>query len=94
MSALPARTTTSDGYGKRHRDVPGGYDPSADLPLVSHKAYKSEMGLLQIELVSLQRHVISHGDKILIVLEGLEAAGKVGNIKRIVERFSPRDTPD
>ena len=47
---------------------------------------------LQIELVKLQRHFIACDDKILILLEGRDAAGKDGLIKRIVEHLSPRET--
>lgn len=47
---------------------------------------------LQIELVKFQRHLIRHGDRVLILLEGRDAAGKDGTIKRIVEHLSPRDT--
>ena len=48
--------------------------------------------MLQIELVKLQRHFIDYGDKILVVLEGRDAAGKDGIIKRIVQHLSPRET--
>jgi polyphosphate kinase 2 len=47
---------------------------------------------LQIELVKVQRHVIKHGHKVLIIFEGRDAAGKDGTIKRIVEHLSPRET--
>jgi polyphosphate kinase 2 len=46
---------------------------------------------LQVELVAMQRHVIKHGQKILIILEGRDGAGKDGTIKRITEHLSPRD---
>jgi polyphosphate kinase 2 len=46
---------------------------------------------LQIELVKLQRHVIARGQKVLIILEGRDGAGKDGTIKRITEHLSPRD---
>ena len=54
--------------------------------------YGSDLERLQIELVKLQRHVIAHNDKILIVVEGRDAAGKDGLIKRFVEHLSPRET--
>jgi polyphosphate kinase 2 len=59
---------------------------------ISHKAYKAELHDLQIELVKLQRHFIKHNDKILVLLEGRDSAGKDGSIKRIVAHLSPRDT--
>jgi polyphosphate kinase 2 len=54
--------------------------------------YKDELKRLQIELVKLQRHFINCADKILVLLEGRDAAGKDGTIKRIVEHLSPRET--
>lgn len=54
--------------------------------------YKKTLNALQIELVKFQKHLISHGDRILIILEGRDGAGKDGAIKRIIENLSPRDT--
>lgn len=48
--------------------------------------------MLQIERVKLQRHFIACGDRILVILEGRDAAGKDGSIKRIVDHLSPRQT--
>ena len=56
------------------------------------KDYKDSLHQLQIELVKLQRHFIQCDDKILIIFEGRDAAGKDGTIKRIVEHLSPRET--
>ena len=58
----------------------------------ARKEYKAQLRLLQIELVKLQRHFIGCGDKILVLLEGRDAAGKDGSIKRIVKHLSPRET--
>jgi polyphosphate kinase 2 len=54
--------------------------------------YRESLRALQIELVKLQRHMIEHDYKILVLLEGRDAAGKDGAIKRIVEHLSPRET--
>lgn len=59
---------------------------------ISKEEYKAELRMLQIGLVKLQRHIISHKHKVLIILEGRDAAGKDGTIKRIVEHLSPRET--
>jgi polyphosphate kinase 2 len=56
------------------------------------KRYKSALRGLQIELVKLQRHFIGCGDRILVIVEGRDAAGKDGVIKRIVAHLSPRET--
>ncbi len=54
--------------------------------------YEDSLHALQIELVKVQRHVIKHGHKVLVIFEGRDAAGKDGTIKRIVEHLSPRET--
>lgn len=54
------------------------------------KVYKETLTALQIELVKLQRQVIADGDRILIILEGRDTAGKDGAIKRITEHLSAR----
>ena len=65
---------------------------SKQVPSISNKDYKDTLGKLQIELVKLQRHFIECNDKILIILEGRDASGKDGTIKRIVQYLSPRET--
>jgi polyphosphate kinase 2 len=54
--------------------------------------YRKTLHILQVELVKLQKHFIQCNDKILVLLEGRDAAGKDGVIKRIVEHLSPRET--
>ncbi len=62
------------------------------VPSISKKAYKDTLRRLQGELVKLQRHFIKCNDRILIILEGRDASGKDGTIKRIVQHLSPRET--
>ncbi|MDT8399477.1 MAG: polyphosphate kinase 2 [Pseudomonadales bacterium] len=59
---------------------------------LSRTAYKKELHRLQIELVKLQRHIISHDHRILVIFEGRDASGKDGVIKRIIQHLSPRET--
>jgi len=47
---------------------------------------------LFIELVKLQKEIISSNLKLLVILEGRDAAGKDGTIKRIIKHLSPRET--
>jgi polyphosphate kinase len=47
---------------------------------------------LYIELVKLQKEIISSDLKLLVILEGRDAAGKDGTIKRIIRHLSPRET--
>jgi polyphosphate kinase len=54
--------------------------------------YRRELHELQVELVKFQRRLIERGERILLLLEGRDAAGKDGVIKRILEHLSPRDT--
>jgi polyphosphate kinase len=61
------------------------------VPKLKKKHYLSELRRLQIELVKLHRHVIAKGLKVLVILEGRDAAGKDGTIKRIAEHLSPRE---
>ena len=61
-------------------------------PPISREDYEAQLHMLQVELVKLQRHFIGCGDKILVLVEGRDAAGKDGGIKRVVEYLSPRET--
>lgn len=56
------------------------------------REYRQTLRALQIELVKLQKHFIRCNDKILVLVEGRDAAGKDGLIKRIVQHLSPRET--
>jgi len=47
---------------------------------------------LFIELVKLQKEVIASDLKLLVILEGRDAAGKDGTIKRIIKHLGPRET--
>jgi polyphosphate kinase 2 len=58
---------------------------------MSKKDYEETLYRLQIELVKLQRHLIESGEKIVVIFEGRDAAGKDGTIKRITEHLSPRE---
>jgi polyphosphate kinase 2 len=53
-------------------------------------AYEQELRKLQIELLKWQRHVIANEQRVLLLFEGRDAAGKGGTIKRIIEHLNPR----
>jgi polyphosphate kinase 2 len=55
-------------------------------------AYRRQLHKLQIELVKLQRQIIAKSERVLVILEGRDAAGKDGMIKHVVEHLSPRET--
>lgn len=54
--------------------------------------YKKSLYALQVELVKLQRKLIAKGERVLIILEGRDGAGKDGAIARLTEHMSPRET--
>ena len=47
---------------------------------------------LQIELAKFQNWVRSSNERIVVVFEGRDAAGKGGVIKRVTENLNPRNT--
>src|ERR1035437_8639260 len=56
------------------------------------KKKKKTLHQLFIELVKLQKEVISSNLKLLVILEGRDAAGKDGTVKTIITHLSPRET--
>jgi polyphosphate kinase 2 len=52
--------------------------------------YEAALARLQAELVRLQYWIRDSGERIVVVFEGRDAAGKGGAIKRLTERVSPR----
>lgn len=57
---------------------------------IARNKYERIKYLLQIELLKMQRWVKESGQKILIIFEGRDAAGKGGAIKRFMEHLNPR----
>jgi polyphosphate kinase 2 len=57
---------------------------------LKRKTYDKELRKLQEELCYLQDWVKATGARVVVVLEGRDAAGKGGTIKAITERVSPR----
>lgn len=52
--------------------------------------YEKELIKLQVELLKLQKHIKENNEKVLIIFEGRDAAGKGGTIKRFKEYLNPR----
>ncbi len=65
----------------------GGY-PYKNL--LSRKSYERQKYRLQVELLKLQAWVKETGQKVVILFEGRDAAGKGGTIKRFMEHLNPR----
>lgn len=65
----------------------GGYPYGKKL---KRKTYAKELHRLQIELLKLQDWVQNEGERIVIVFEGRDAAGKGGTIARLTQHLNPR----
>ena len=57
---------------------------------LKEKDYDAEVQMLQIELVKMQTWVKESGERIVMLFEGRDAAGKGGTIKRFTEHLNPR----
>ena len=60
------------------------------LNLMSRKNYEKQKFQLQVELLKLQAWVKETGQRVVILFEGRDAAGKGGTIKRLMEHLNPR----
>lgn len=58
---------------------------------MSRKKYEKKLVKLQIELLKLQDWVKANGERIVVVFEGRDGAGKGGAIARIMQHLSPRN---
>jgi polyphosphate kinase 2 len=65
----------------------GGY-PYKNL--MSRKRYESQKYKLQVELLKLQNWAKETGQRVVILFEGRDAAGKGGAIRRFMEHLNPR----
>ncbi|MFD3738793.1 polyphosphate kinase [Streptomyces sp. CB00316] len=57
---------------------------------MGRREYEKEKRILQIELLKLQRWVRESGQRLVVLCEGRDAAGKGGTIQRFTERLNPR----
>ncbi|MDV2419432.1 polyphosphate kinase 2 [Corynebacterium tuberculostearicum] len=57
---------------------------------LNKKAYEKELERLQAELVDMQQWVVETGARVVIIMEGRDAAGKGSAIKRITQYLNPR----
>lgn len=72
---------------KKHAMASGGY-PYEDK--LDSDIYEAQMYALQKQLVLLQAHLAKSGERVMIVFEGRDAAGKGGTIKTYLENLNPR----
>ena len=77
-------------------DIEGVFpDPPVDelgspVRTISNKQYLAELAKLHVELVKLQEWIKSETQKVVLIFEGRDAAGKGGAIKTITLRLNPR----
>ncbi len=97
---LPARSSTKGGAAL-HQLSEMRHDPvqikhafeSGEYPYqtkMKRAAYLKHKASLQVELLKLQKWVEETGQRIVILFEGRDAAGKGGTIKRFMEHLNPR----
>jgi polyphosphate kinase len=83
--------TTPHGIDPDDELSPGWRDGSYPyLNLLSRKKYEKQKYQLQVELLKLQAWVKETGQRVIILFEGRDAAGKGGAIKRFMEHLNPR----
>jgi polyphosphate kinase len=70
---------------KAHHDA-----NSDDTSRVPKKAYEAELLRLQGELAKVQEWVRAEGQRVVVIFEGRDAAGKGGAIKRVTAYLNPR----
>jgi polyphosphate kinase 2 len=86
----------------RSAPIPPDMDPDMELRAdwrdggypyqnrMSRRAYEEQKYLLQVELLKWQQWVKETGQRVVILFEGRDAAGKGGTIKRFMEHLNPR----
>lgn len=84
-----ARKRSEMSPSERRRSLGLGEDYPYDFKL-PRKAYEKQKRQLQIELLKMQNWVKETGQKVVIIFEGRDAAGKGGAIQRIIENLNPR----
>ena len=102
---VPPLGISAEGLGispdaaKRMQRLPATGEDSNDAPLpegypyrsrIQRKEYEAEKKKLQIELLKVQNWVKDTGQRIVLLFEGRDAAGKGGTIKRFTEHLNPR----
>ncbi len=63
---------------------------SADTKRLPRGLYEKELVRLQAELVKLQEWVRAEGERVVVIFEGRDAAGKGSTIKRVTQYLNPR----
>ncbi len=90
-----AEPVKRQGLAARRRDpeaIKAAFE-SGEYPYATkmrRKPYEKRKAMLQAELLKAQKWIADSGEKIVIIFEGRDAAGKGGTIKRFMEHLNPR----
>ena len=97
VTPAPDASSKAPGFDLNQPELPkaiekaalgsGGYPYDDNL---KRKKYEKQLVTLQIELLKLQTHVQKTGERIVVVFEGRDSAGKGGCIQRFTEHLNPR----
>ncbi len=85
VRGLSKQKTADDAL---HPDWRKGAHPYKNL--LSRKSYEKQKYALQVELLKLQSWIKNKGERLVVLFEGRDAAGKGGTIKRFMEHLNPR----
>lgn len=61
-----------------------------EFSLLPRRTYEDEKYDIQVELMKLQEWVVKNGERVAIVFEGRDSAGKGSTIKRFIEYLNPK----
>ena len=87
-SCIPQELVDAVKRAKDKKQIIGSRYPYERV--MKKAAYEEELKLLQIELVKMQSWATKTNERIVMVFEGRDAAGKGGTIKRFTEKLNPR----
>ncbi len=99
MGIAPAELGVPEATAREMEAMPVTAEESTSAPLpagypyrvrLRRKEYEAEKKRLQIELLKVQSWVKESGQRIVMLFEGRDAAGKGGTIKRFTEHLNPR----
>ena len=99
MGVKPADMGLSDATAREMEAMPYTGEDSGSAPLPANYPYRTRMRRgeyeaekkkLQIELLKVQSWVKETGQRVVVLFEGRDAAGKGGTIKRFMEHLNPR----
>jgi polyphosphate kinase 2 len=86
------QTRLLEGTAYKYLSSKEGEDKTSISIPNKHLLYEIELKKLQIELMKMQNTMKAQGQRMLIIFEGRDAAGKGGTIKRAIAHLNPRNT--